>query len=93
MIITDIPLNLGYSGGPLVDASGRMIGLNAAYANSRGIAIPIDAAKEIVDNLIQNGRIRRAHLGISTDTVSFSREMAKEAKVEQEEGLMIVEVE
>ena len=61
MIITDAPLNPGYSGGPLVDASGRMIGINVAYANSRGIAIPINASKEIVDSLIREGRIRRAH--------------------------------
>lgn len=62
MIVTDAPLNPGYSGGPLVDASGRMIGINVAYVNSRGIAIPVSAAKEIVDSLIRDGRIRRAHL-------------------------------
>jgi len=93
MIITDAPLNPGYSGGPLVDASGKMIGLNVAYANSRGIAIPINASKMIIDSLIREGRIRRAHLGIMTDTLSFSQDIAKQAKIEQEEGLMILEVE
>lgn len=93
MIVTDAPLNPGYSGGPLVDASGRMIGINVAYVNSRGIAIPVSAAKEIVDSLIRDGRIRRAHLGISTDTVGFSKDFADQAKIEQEEGLMILEVE
>ena len=93
MIITDAPLNPGYSGGPLVDASGKMIGLNVAYANSRGIAIPINASKVIIDSLIREGRIRRAHLGIMTDTLSFSQDIAKQAKIEQEEGLMILEVE
>jgi len=93
MIVTDAPLNPGYSGGPLVDASGRMIGLNVAYANSRGIAIPINAAKEIVNSLISDGRIRTAHLGIYTDAISFSKEIAGQAKIDQEEGLMIVEVE
>ncbi len=92
MIVTDAPLNPGYSGGPLVDASGRMIGLNVAYANSRGIAIPINATKEIVDSLILDGRIRRAHLGIYTDTIGFSKDIAGQAKMNQE-GLMIVEVE
>ncbi len=93
MIVTDAPLNPGYSGGPLVDASGKMIGLNVAYANSRGIAIPINAAKEIVDSLIREGRIRRAHLGIFTDTISFAKDIAEQAKIDQEEGLMIIEVE
>lgn len=93
MIVTDAPLNPGYSGGPLVEVSGRMIGLNVAYANSRGIAIPINAIKEIVESLIHEGRIKRAHLGIYTDTISFSKDIAGQAKIDQEEGLMIVEVE
>ena len=92
MIITDAPLNPGYSGGPLVDASGRMIGISVAYVNSRGIAIPINAAKEIVNCLILEGRIRRAHLGIISDTIRFSKDIADQAKIEQEEGLMILEV-
>ncbi len=93
MIVTDAPLNPGYSGGPLVDASGRMIGINVAYMNSRGIAIPITVAEETVNSLIRDGRIRRAHLGISTDTIGFSKDVADQAKIDQEEGLMILEVE
>jgi serine protease Do len=93
MIVTDAPLNPGYSGGPLVDASGGMIGVNVAYMNSRGIAIPIKTVEETVKGLIQDGRIRRAHLGISTDTIGISKDVADRAKIEQEEGLMILEVE
>jgi S1-C subfamily serine protease len=93
MIVTDAPLNPGYSGGPLVDASGRMIGLSVAYVNSRGIAIPINTAREMVDSIIREGRIRRAHLGILSDTISFPKDIANQAKIEQEEGLMILEVE
>lgn len=93
IIITDAPLNPGYSGGPLVDASGKMIGLNVAYANSRGIALPINASRAVIDTLIREGRIRRAHLGIVTDSISFSSNIAKQAKIEQQEGLMILEVE
>jgi len=61
MIITDAPLNPGYSGGPLVNASGKMIGLNVAYANSRGISIPINSVKSTIDALINEGRVRGSH--------------------------------
>ena len=93
VIITDAPLNPGYSGGPLVNASGKMIGLNVAYANSRGISIPINSVKSTIDQLIKDGRIRIAHLGISTDAVTLPRRLAEQANVGQEEGLMILEVE
>jgi serine protease Do len=93
MIVTDAPLNPGYSGGPLVDVSGKMIGLNVAYVNSRGIAIPINTVKTILESLIRDGRIRRGHLGISTDTITLSKEISEKIGIEQEEGLMILEVE
>jgi len=93
VIVTDAPLNPGYSGGPLVSASGKMIGLNVAYANSRGISIPINSVKGTIDALINEGRIRIAHLGISTDPVSLPKRLAAEANIDQEQGLMIFEVE
>jgi len=93
VIVTDAPLNPGYSGGPLVDASGKMIGLNVAYANSRGISIPINSVKSTIDALINDGRIRVAHLGISTDPVTIPKRLAAETGIEQDEGLMIFEVE
>ncbi len=92
-IITDAPLNPGYSGGPLVSASGKMIGLNVAYANSRGISIPINSIKGTITALINEGRIRIAHLGIGTDPVSLPKRLAAEVNLNQEEGLMIFEVE
>jgi len=93
VIVTDAPLNPGYSGGPLVNAAGKMIGLNVAYANSRGISIPINSVKATVDALINDGRIRIAHIGISTDPVRIPEHLAAEASMGQEEGLMIFEVE
>jgi S1-C subfamily serine protease len=70
-----------------------MIGLDVAYANSRGISIPINSVKSTIDALINEGRIRIAHLGISTDPVSLPRRLAADANIDQEEGLMIFEVE
>jgi S1-C subfamily serine protease len=93
VIVTDAPLNPGYSGGPLVNASGRMIGLNVAYANSRGISIPVNSIKSVITALINDGKIRTAHLGISVDPVSLPKRLIDETKTDQEEGLMIFEVE
>jgi S1-C subfamily serine protease len=93
VMVTDAPLNPGYSGGPLVDAAGKMIGLNVAYANSRGISIPIASVKGTINALINEGRIRMAHLGISTDSISIPKRIADETKIDQDEGLLILEVE
>jgi len=93
VIVTDAPLNPGYSGGPLVNASGKIIGLNVAYANSRGISIPINSVKGTLNALINEGRIRMAHLGISTDAISLPKRLADETEINQEEGLLILEVE
>ena len=93
VIVTDALLNPGYSGGPLINASGKMVGLNAAYANSRGISIPVNAVRETASALIKDGRVRVAHLGIATDQITLPRRLATRPDIDQEEGLMIVEVE
>ncbi len=92
VIVTDAPLNPGYSGGPLVDAAGRMIGLNAAYVYSRGIAVPISAVKHVADRLMRDGRIKRAYLGIVSDTISLPEEIAKQSTIQQDEGLIVLSV-
>ena len=48
VVVTDARLNPGYSGGPLVDARGRVVGINAAYANNRGISVPVNTVKNVV---------------------------------------------
>src|ERR671925_362928 len=68
VVITDTRLNPGYSGGPLIDVEGRMIGLNIAYISSRGIAIRVSKVKSIVDKLAEHGKIKRAFLGIVSNT-------------------------
>lgn len=91
VIVTDAKLNPGYSGGPLVDASGKMIGMNAAYFANRGIAIPVNSLLETVKSLSVEGGVKRAYLGIVSDTISLPQEVAEEIK--QEEGLIVYSVE
>ncbi|MDI6828126.1 MAG: trypsin-like peptidase domain-containing protein, partial [Armatimonadota bacterium] len=70
LIQTDAAINKGNSGGPLVDMEGRVIGINTAIASpiggfiGLGFAIPINDAKEILDDLIAKGRVVRGWLGI-----------------------------
>lgn len=64
---TDAAINLGNSGGPLVNIDGEVIGINIAIvygANSLGFAIPVDRAKVIVPQLIDTGKVTRAYLGV-----------------------------
>jgi serine protease Do len=93
VVITDARLNPGYSGGPLIDISGKMIGLNAFYVSSRGIAIRTSKIKGIVENLKSYGRVRRAYLGITSYPIFIPEEVTRQAGMSQDSGLMIVSVE
>ncbi len=70
-IQTDAAVNPGNSGGALVDANGRLLGINTAIATQTGFyagysfAIPINLAKGIVDDIIENGTYQRGFLGIN----------------------------
>jgi putative serine protease PepD len=76
-IQTDAAINPGNSGGPLINARGQVIGINTAIASTAGdmgggqsgnigvgFAIPIDDARDVADQLIQNGEVRHAFLGV-----------------------------
>ncbi len=93
VIATDAKLNPGFSGGPLVDAEGKLIGINTAYVWQRGIAIPINKVKAITDRLLTGGKIKRAYLGLVANTVAIPPEIRDEAGIEQETAVMVFQVE
>ena len=93
IVITDARLNPGYSGGPLVDVEGKMLGLNVAYISSRGIAIRAGKVKNIADQLTKDGAIKKAYLGIITNTISLPAELSAQLEPVQEEGLIVLSVE
>ena len=67
IIQTDAPINPGNSGGPLINSNGEQIGVNVSIINNStglGFSIPIDTAKKIADELIENGRITRPYIGL-----------------------------
>lgn len=93
VIATDAKLNPGFSGGPLIDVSGQLIGMNTAYVWSRGIAIPSNKVKRIANQLLNGGKVKRAYLGIVSNTVRIPQELAEQAEIDQETGVMIFSVE
>jgi S1-C subfamily serine protease len=93
VIATDAQLNPGFSGGPLIDAQGRLIGINTAYVWQRGIAIPINKVKAITDRLMTGKTPQRGYLGIIANTVAIPEEIAEQAGLEQDTGVMIFSVE
>jgi serine protease Do len=93
VIATDAQLNPGFSGGPLVDADGKIIGINTAYVWQRGIAIPINKVKAVADRLMTGKIAQKGYLGIIANTVAIPEEIAEQAGLEQESGVMIFSVE
>ena len=93
IIATDAKLNPGFSGGPLVDAQGKLIGMNTAYVWSRGIAIPVNKVKTIADRLMSGLVIKKAYLGIVANSVAIPREITDQTGLEQNSGVMVFSVE
>ncbi len=93
VIATDAQLNPGFSGGPLVDVEGRIIGINTAYVWQRGIAIPINKVKAVAERLMTGRVTQKGYLGIIANTVAIPEEIAEQAGLEQETGVMIFSVE
>jgi len=93
LIQTDAAINPGNSGGPLVDSTGSVIGVNTAnipFAQGIGFAIPINSARRIAKEILQNGRVVRPYLGISG--VTLNRDIAESYDLPSENGVLVVKV-
>jgi S1-C subfamily serine protease len=96
VIQTDLALNPGNSGGPLVDTRARVIGINTAIirmALGISFAIPIDTAKRVVSELLARGRVRRAYLGIVGQTRPIDRLIARRHALSETQAVEIIAVE
>jgi S1-C subfamily serine protease len=92
-VVSDAKLNPGYSGGPLVDASGKMLGMNVAYFAGRGVAVSVDSLRETVDKLSKDGKVKKGFLGVVVEPIGLPEELAKSPGIGQEEGLLVRAVE
>ncbi len=93
LIQTDAAINLGNSGGPLCNIDGEVIGINVAIiwgANSIGFAIPVNEVKEIVPDLIADGKVTRGFLGVEIDEVDA--DLAKALGMPDEKGALVEKI-
>jgi serine protease Do len=93
LIQTDASINPGNSGGPLVDSSGSVVGVNTAnipFAQGIGFAIPINTARKIAKEIIEQGRVVRPYLGVSG--VTLNRDIAESYNIPHEKGVLVVQV-
>ncbi len=97
VIQTDAAINPGNSGGPLIDANGEVIGINSQIETGGGgngnvgigFAIPINTAREVANQIEQNGKVEHAYLGISGGTIT--PDIAKALNLPVEEGVLVAE--
>jgi S1-C subfamily serine protease len=88
---TDVVMYPGFSGGPLVNVRGEVLGLNTSALRGVSIAIPKPTIQRVVQSLRLHGRIRQGYLGIGLQPVRLPSQVSKE--IDQEIGLMVVSVE
>ena len=93
---TDAAVNPGNSGGPLVNMRGEVIGINTAIETRSGgydgisLAIPVSLARWVSDQLLQDGRVRRAYLGVTP--AELTPEIARSMKLPTSRGVVIESV-
>jgi S1-C subfamily serine protease len=97
VIQTDAAINPGNSGGPLIDTSGRVIGINSQIQTGGGsgnvgigFAVPIDTAKEVVRQIEEHGEVEHAYIGITGGSVT--PQIAKALKLPVDRGVLVNEV-
>jgi S1-C subfamily serine protease len=96
IIQTDVALNPGNSGGPLVDSRGQVVGINTAvFAMAQGIgfAVPIDTATSLIPQLLARGRVVRAYLGFGGQSRPVDRRLARALGLPHERAIEITTVE
>ena len=89
----DVAIYDGFSGGPLVDAAGGVLGLNnSALARGTPMALPASAVDLVLDELLERGHVRRAFIGVAVHPVALSAALVKQHQLPHEEALVVMSV-
>jgi serine protease Do len=92
-IQTDAAVNRGNSGGALVDAEGRLVGINTAIISPTGgsigigFAVPVNMARRVMDSIVQNGKVTRGYLGVYIQDVT--PQLAKQFNLKDRSGALV----
>ncbi len=93
-ISLDLAIYLGFSGGALINANGKVLGVNtSAFGRGLALAIPSETVNRIVDVLLTKGKVAKPYLGIGTQAVPLSETLREKLNLEQPSGLMMLTVE
>lgn len=96
IIQTDAALNPGNSGGPLINTSAEVIGVNTAtimQAQGLCFSISINSAKDIANMLIRDGRVRKAYLGVNMQDVNLHQRVINFHHLENKRGIYVMSIE
>ena len=91
---TDAALYPGFSGGPLVNVAGEIVGLtNLSFGRGMGFALGLPIVAHVADALLTGGTVKRGYLGVSTQSVALPQSLQTSLNVSQAHGLLVVQVE
>jgi serine protease DegQ len=90
----DLALYAGFSGGPLVEVEGKVLGLNTnGFGRGRAVTIPVATVNRVVDELLDKGYVARPYLGIAMQPVAVPEALRGKLKSSAAGGLMVLHVE
>jgi len=90
----DVSIYDGFSGGPLIDAGGRVLGLNTSgLSRGAALAIPAETVNRVVDQLLKSGRVARGYLGLGMQAVRLPAALVERLQMPNDIGLMVVSAE
>lgn len=94
VVRSDVTLYPGFSGGPLIDGSGQVIGMNtSALARGLPVTVPYQVLSRVVQALQSQGKVRHGYLGIAAQPVSLPESFRKKTGLTEETGLLLVGIE
>ena len=94
LIRPDVSIFIGFSGGALLDATGRLIGINTTgLARGAALTIPAQTVDRVVDQLLATGRIARPYLGVGMHPILLPDKLREQFNLPQSSGLMMLSIE